>query len=242
MAKLYNLARMSTPTTGTGTITLGSPISGFLSFAAAGVSDGETISYGISDGANSEKSEGVYTASGTTLTRVVKTSTNSNTAINLSGSAQVFITPGKEDIANLNEANTWTAAQSFTAVTASAAILSTSPTAGIGYATGAGGTVTQATSKSTGVTINKTTGLITTSNAALAAGAGVAFTVTNSSVAATDLILLNMNSGPALQNSYSLIPALVIAGQFAVIITNVSAGSLSEALVIRFAVIKSVNT
>ena len=100
MAKLYNLARMSTATTGTGTITLGSPVSGFLSFAAAGAADGETLAYAISDGANSEIGTGTYTASGTTLTRTVINSTNSNTAISLSGTAQVFITPSKADILN----------------------------------------------------------------------------------------------------------------------------------------------
>jgi hypothetical protein len=98
MAKLYNLARMSTATTGTGTITLGSAISGYLTFALAGVANGETVSYGIKDGSNSEVGTGVYTSSGTTLTRSVTKSTNSDTAISLSGSAEVFITARAEDI------------------------------------------------------------------------------------------------------------------------------------------------
>jgi hypothetical protein len=92
MAKLYNLARMTTATTGTGTITLGSAVSGYLTFAGAGVANGETVTYAIKDGANSEIGEGVYTASGTTLTRTVIKSTNSDSAINLSGAAEVFIT------------------------------------------------------------------------------------------------------------------------------------------------------
>jgi hypothetical protein len=93
MAKLYNLARMTTATAGAGTITLGAAVSGFLSFAAAGVANGETVTYGIKDGSNSEIGEGVYTASGTTLTRSVIKSTNSDSTISLSGSAEVFITP-----------------------------------------------------------------------------------------------------------------------------------------------------
>ena len=97
MAKLYNLARVQTATTGTGTITLGSPVSPFLSFSSAGVGNGETVSYAIQDGANSETGRGVYTSSGTTLTRSVLKSTNSNTPINLSGSAQVVITAVAED-------------------------------------------------------------------------------------------------------------------------------------------------
>ncbi len=103
MAKiLANLARMTTATTGTGTITLGSAATSggvtFLSFAAAGVADGDTVTYAIADTNASEIGRGVYTASGTTLTRTVLKSTNSNAAINLSGNAQVFITAAAEDL------------------------------------------------------------------------------------------------------------------------------------------------
>ena len=98
MAKLYNLARMTTATTGTGTITLGSAVTSFLTFAQAGVADGETVTYAIEDGGNREIGRGVYTASGTTLTRSVLRSTNSNAAIALSGGAHVFITAAAEDI------------------------------------------------------------------------------------------------------------------------------------------------
>ncbi|HEY0723445.1 MAG TPA: hypothetical protein VGD41_05590, partial [Pyrinomonadaceae bacterium] len=97
MAKLVNLARMTTATVGTGTLTLGSAVAGFLSFASAGVSDGDIVSYAIKDGANSEIGFGTYTAAGTTLTRNVINSTNSNNAISLSGSAEVFVTPSARD-------------------------------------------------------------------------------------------------------------------------------------------------
>jgi hypothetical protein len=99
MAFLFNLARMTTATTGTGaTLTLGAAVSGFLSFAGAGVVDGQKVSYGIADGVNSEVGEGIYTASGTTLTRTVINSTNANARINLSGSAQVYVTALANDI------------------------------------------------------------------------------------------------------------------------------------------------
>lgn len=106
MALLYNLARMTTATTGTGTLTLGSAVTGFLSFAGAGVSNGETVTYAIKDGSNSEIGRGVYTSSGTTLSRTVLKSTNSNNAINLSGSAQVVITAAAEDFMILPASST----------------------------------------------------------------------------------------------------------------------------------------
>lgn len=91
MPKLYNRARMTTATTGTGTLTLGSAVSKFQTFANAGVADGEIVRYVIEDGTAWEIGYGTYTASGTTLARSVQSSTNSNIAINLSGSAEVFI-------------------------------------------------------------------------------------------------------------------------------------------------------
>lgn len=99
MAKLYNLARMTTTTTGTGTITLASAATSYLTFSAAGVSDGDVVTYAIADGDNREIGRGTYTASGTTLSRdTILDSTNSGSAINLSGSAEVFITAAAEDI------------------------------------------------------------------------------------------------------------------------------------------------
>jgi hypothetical protein len=96
---LHNLARMTSATTGAGTITLGAAVSGYLTFAQAGVVNGETVSYGIKDGANSEVGTAPYTASGTLLgPRTVTSSTNSNAAISLSGTAEVFITPRAEDL------------------------------------------------------------------------------------------------------------------------------------------------
>ena len=69
MGKLYSLARMTTATTGTGTITLGSAVGGYLSFAAAGAQNGDVVSYAINDGSNSEIGYGTYTSAGTTPAR-----------------------------------------------------------------------------------------------------------------------------------------------------------------------------
>ena len=98
MVTLVNRAKMTTSTTGTGTITLGSAVSGFQTFADAGVSNGQTVRYTIEDGTNFEIGSGTYTASGTTLSRNVSESSNSDAAINLSGSAEVFVTAAAADI------------------------------------------------------------------------------------------------------------------------------------------------
>ncbi|MFZ9959157.1 MAG: hypothetical protein ACO3GP_02100 [Candidatus Limnocylindrus sp.] len=100
MVTLVNRAKMDTATTGTGTITLGSAVAGYQTFAAAGVTDGDVVRYVIEDGTAWEVGYGAYTASGTTLSRTVMESSNSDAAINLSGSAAVFIGAAAEDVPN----------------------------------------------------------------------------------------------------------------------------------------------
>jgi len=106
-----------------------------------------------------------------------------------------------------------------------------------GYVSG-GGTVTQATSKTTGVTLNTVCGQVTMNAAALAANTTATFTLTNSTIAATDVLILNHVSGGT-AGSY-LLNAQAAAGSAAINVRNITAASLSEAIVIRFAVIKSV--
>jgi len=125
------------------------------------------------------------------------------------------------------------------AVTSASSIKSTSATAGIGYGTGAGGTVTQATNKSTGVTLNKVSGQITMNAASLAAAAEVSFTFTNSTIAATDVVVTAISSG-ATAGAYNTHVDAIAAGSCRISITNFSSGSLSEAIVINFVVIKGV--
>jgi hypothetical protein len=115
-------------------------------------------------------------------------------------------------------------------------VIASSGTAGVGYVTGAGGTVTQATSRTTGVTLNKTTGAITLFSAAGTTTAAT-FVVTNSTVAATDVIILNQKSGTDL---YDLMVTAVAAGSFSVTFRT-TGGTTTETPVFNFAVIKAVS-
>jgi hypothetical protein len=117
-----------------------------------------------------------------------------------------------------------------------------SSTSGLGFAAGggAGGTVTQSSSKSTGVTLNKASGAITMNGAALAAGTIVSFVLTDSAIAATDTLILNHISGGT-PGSYTL-NAQAAAGSATINVRNASSAALSEAIVIEFTVIKGVTS
>jgi hypothetical protein len=127
-----------------------------------------------------------------------------------------------------------------TALLGASSIKSSGATQGVGYATGAGGTVTQATSKSTGVTLNKCCGEITLNGAALASATVVSFVLTNSAIAATDNIILN-HTATGTFGAY-LLNGRCAAGSATIDVRNVTAGSLSEAIVIRFTVLKGVTS
>lgn len=103
-----------------------------------------------------------------------------------------------------------------------------------------GGSVTQVTSKTTAVTLNAGAGQITTNNAALAAGAVASFTLNNTNIAATDIVLVQPQSGYATAGTYQAWAEKSAAGSVTVSLQNISAGSLSEAVVLSFAVVKSV--
>lgn len=105
----------------------------------------------------------------------------------------------------------------------------------LGYTAAAQGTVTQATSKSTAVTLNKSAGQITMNNAALAGATNVTFTLNNSLISANDVIVLNVNGGTTA--AYNVYTSVLGAGTASITLRNITAGSLSEAVVLNFALI-----
>jgi hypothetical protein len=131
-------------------------------------------------------------------------------------------------------------ATSTAAITSSSTILANGNSSKIGYDTGAGGSVTQgAGAKTNAVTLNRPTGIIVTDNAALAADTAVTFNLSNSVIDSTDIVLVSHISGGTLGSyNFAVAPA---TGNANVTIRNITAGSLSEALSLRFIVIKSVN-
>jgi hypothetical protein len=110
---------------------------------------------------------------------------------------------------------------------------------GVGFKTGAGGAVTQITSSSTGVTLNKHCGQITTVALTTAAAAEEEFTVTCDKVAATDVVVLSTTYAGA--GTPMLSVKGTAAGSFKIVITNVhAANALNAVMVINYAVVKSV--
>lgn len=112
-------------------------------------------------------------------------------------------------------------------------------TGSLGYATGAGGTVTQLTSKSTGVTLNKLVGQIVTHDESMGSNSVKVFTVTNSLVGANDVVIVHRASGGT-GGEYGVGVDAIAAGSFDVRIFNQGIGALAEALTLNFAVIKGV--
>jgi hypothetical protein len=125
-------------------------------------------------------------------------------------------------------------------IASNSTILANGNSSKIGYDTGAGGSITQgAGAKTNAVTLNRPTGIIVTDSAALAANTAVTFNLSNSVIEATDIVVVSHISGGTLGSyNFAVAPA---AGNANIVIRNITAGSLSEALTLRFIVIKSVN-
>ena len=110
----------------------------------------------------------------------------------------------------------------------------------LGYTANAQGTVTQLTSKSTAVTLNKSAGRITMNNAELAATTNVSFTLNNSLISANDVLILTVSGGNATAATYNCFVNSLAAGTASITVRNISGGALSEAIIVNFALIHCV--
>ena len=200
------------------TFSLGPAMERYSDVASAGGANKGTYQFVIEDPVNAAWEIGTYTwdKSNNTLTRhaVVSSSSSNNP-----------ITPAVGSFVYAGATNLYVTQPGINA-------------SATGYGVGSGGTVTQLTSKSTGVTLNKLTGKITMHNASLAAAATAFFTVTNSQVTADDVPNVAMASGGGTAGSYDIFVDGVAAGAFVIGIQNISAGALAEAVKINFAVFK----
>lgn len=107
----------------------------------------------------------------------------------------------------------------------------------LGYTANAQGTVTQLTDKSTAVTLNKSAGRITMNAASLATATNATFTLNNSFISANDTVILTISGGQATPGSYNVFANSLGAGTVSITLRNISGGTLSEAVVINFAII-----
>ena len=112
----------------------------------------------------------------------------------------------------------------------------------LGYTAAAQGTVTQGSSsgKSTAITLNKSAGIITMNNASLATATNATFTLNNSFISANDIVILTISGGQATPGSYNVFANALAAGSVSISLRNISGGTLSEAVVINFAIIHCV--
>jgi hypothetical protein len=107
----------------------------------------------------------------------------------------------------------------------------------IGYAASAQGTVTQLTSKSTAVTLDKSAGRITMNNASLTTATNATFTLNNALISANDTVILTISGGQATAGSYNVFANSLATGSVSITLRNISGGTLSEAVVINYCII-----
>jgi hypothetical protein len=222
------LGTMATQNAGAVAITGGSITNVTFTGSFSGITSIDSTSFSTSNA-----------AAGTTLTGNTLSADGTDTNIDIN------ITPKGTGEVNISKVDIDGGAIDGTPIGASAASTikgtTVQATTSIGYPTGTGGAVTQLTSKSTGVTLDKICGQITMNNATLNRVTSVTFTLTNSFIAATDVIVVNIASG-ATAGAYTITVEVVAAGSCNISLHNLLTGTdLSEAVVLNFAVIKAVN-
>jgi hypothetical protein len=189
-------------------------------------------------------STGAITATSVTASGIVSAASvtlAANPTTNLQATTKQYVDAA--DALKLNKAgDTMTGALIVNSTIASNnTILANGNSSKIGYGTGAGGTITQgAGAKTNAVTLNRPTGIIVTDNDALAANTAVTFNLSNSVIESTDIVVVSHISGGTLGSyNFAVAPA---TGNANIVIRNITAGSLSQALTLRFIVIKSADT
>lgn len=203
------------------------------------VQDGERVQLGVPG----ETAELFYDISGNTI--IVAAPSGGTISLDVDTTAEVTIAASGMVVASgiTITAGGLAVTAGGISVTAGGIISIEATGVGIGYGTGAGGAVTQANNRTTGVTINKLTGTITTDNASLAVEVDAVFTVTNSTVAIGDCVIVTIQSGTNGGNTIVHV-VVVAAGSFQIAVSNNNAaGGTTETGVIKinFAVIKAVS-
>ncbi len=192
---------------------------------------GDTMSGGLVIDANSADPALRVTQQGAGISFAVEDSINPDT------------TPFQIDASGNVSIGTSTILEKLTVdggIQSSGSIRTSSSSFGIGYSTGAGGVDTQTGAKTAAVTIDRPSGQITMASNALAATTTVSFVLNNSTISAGDVLALNHISGGT-AGAY-LLNAQSAAGSATINVRNITSGSLSEAIVIAFATIKSVTS
>lgn len=214
----------------TGTITGTSTSASALAVGPAGATNPTLkVNSNTASAATGMEVVGAAAAGGVNL-RAISSGTNENVAINAKGSGTVTLNP--TGTGNVVSARAFVGSES---------IKSTSPTGGIGYATGAGGAVTQITDKTTAVELNALCGDITTVALDNAAGVDHSFTLTNSSIAAGDIVVFGTKSYGGTADGIPIANQQSTAnGSCVVNVRNTGAVALDALAVISFAVIKKV--
>ena len=155
---------------------------------------------------------------------------------NITGNLNVTGNIASGNIGTVGIASIGTASVTGNVTVAGTAGISLTSTGTVGYSAGAGGTIAQSGNKTQTVILNKPSGEITMQNTSLAASTAVSFTLTNSTIAARDLLLINLVGGGT-PGAY-FYGSNCTAGSAVITVRNLTAGPLSESLVLRFAVIK----
>ncbi len=205
------------------------PASGLT--AASTSTSNSTVTLGTIGGTGSGGSGGTSGATVPSGAAVIVVTTSTSTSTTVGGSATL---PGGDEVRVKNVAFHLDIVASTSTVSASNAVL--------GYTAGAGGTVTQATSKSTGVTLSTPSGVITMNAASLADGsassARVSFTLTNSLIAVNDTIVVN-HASAGTAGAYHVSANGITGGSAQITVRNISGGALAEGLVLNFALVRA---